>query len=87
MRPISVKAVLSVMLTLIFLFLAISGTALYFGKTGLILGIARATVRSAHTLAAVLMCGLVLTHVFLNRRIFTKELKTLGRRNENKKHD
>ena len=76
----SIKAVVSSLLLLVILFLAVSGAALYFGKTGVVLGFARSGIRNAHTCAAVLMCVLVILHLILNRRIYFKELKSLFRR-------
>jgi len=79
MDKLSFKAVVSSLLLLTILFLAASGAALYFGKTGVVLGFARSGIRSAHTWAAVSMCVLVLAHLILNRRLYFKELKSLFR--------
>ena len=74
------KAIISILLVLVFLFLAISGALLFFGKTGVVMGIARSALRKTHTWAAVLMCVLAIVHLILNRRIFFGELKSLVRR-------
>jgi len=79
MERLSFKAVVSSLLLLTILFLAASGAALYFGKTGVVLGFARSDIRCAHTYAAVSMCVLVLAHLILNRRLYFKELKSLFR--------
>jgi len=83
-RP-HVKAVISSLLLLVFLFLATSGAMLYFGKTGVVLGFARSSLRNAHTWAAASMCVLVLVHLILNRRIYFGELKSLIKRRGNKR--
>jgi len=84
MKRLSVKAIVSSLLLLIFLFLATSGSMLYFGKTGVVLGFARGALRSAHTWAAASMCVLVVIHLILNRRLYFSELKSLIRRKDNK---
>jgi len=75
-----VKAVLSTILILLFLFLASSGALLYFFKTGLILGIARYALREAHFVVAVVMCVLILIHLILNLKVYFSELRALFRR-------
>ena len=80
MKRLSLKAILSSLLLLLFLFLAFSGALLHFGKTGLIWGFARHSLRDAHALAAVLICVLIAAHVFLNRRLYLRELRALGSR-------
>ena len=83
MKP-SVKAVLSSLLILLFLFLVISGAMLYFGKTGVVLGFARYFLRGAHALVALLMCILVIVHLFLNRRVYFGELRSAAGKLRNK---
>jgi len=85
MKRLPVKAIISSLLLLAFLFLAISGAMLYFGKTGVVMGFARAALRNAHTWAAAFMCILVCVHLILNFRIYISELKSLARRRENNK--
>ena len=80
MKRLPVKAIISSLLLLIFLFLAISGAMLYFGKTGLIMGFARNAIRNAHTWAAAFMCILVSIHLILNCRQYLGELKSLFKR-------
>jgi len=80
MRQLSLKAIISSLLLLIFLFLAVSGSLLYFGKTGMLLGFSRYAWRAAHALAALLICVLISAHIFLNRRLYLKELSALGKR-------
>jgi len=77
MKRQSVKAIVSSLMLLVFVFLAISGAALYFGKTGVVMGFTRGALRNAHTWAAVFMTILVLIHLFLNRRLYFSELKSL----------
>ena len=83
MKKNHIKAMLSGLLLLAFLVLAISGAMLYFGKTGVILGLPRGSLRDAHALTALIMCVLVLAHLFLNRRVFSSELKSLIERIRN----
>jgi len=84
MKRLHIKAIVSSLLLLIFLFLAISGAMLYFGKTGVVMGFTRSGLRSAHTCAAIAMCLLVLVHLFINRRLYFNELKSLFGRGEKK---
>jgi hypothetical protein len=80
MNKLSVKAVLSTLLILFFLFLAFSGALLYFGRTGVVWGVSRHMLRESHFGVAVSMCILAPLHLFLNLRIFRAELRTLGKR-------
>jgi len=80
MNRLSVKAVISSLLLLAFLFLAASGAMLYFGKTGVVLGFARGAIRNAHTSAAVVMCVLVVLHLIMNRSLYMREIKALAKR-------
>ena len=77
MKNLPLKALLSSLLLLIFLFLAISGALLYFGKTGMVLGIPRYILRTAHTRAAAGMCVFLAAHIFINRRLYGNELAAL----------
>jgi|GEM_PF-2268763 len=81
---LKVKAIVSSLLLLLLLFLAFSGALLYFGKTGLIWGIARHALRNAHTAAAAVICVLAAAHIFLNRRLYLRELSALSRRKTDK---
>jgi hypothetical protein len=76
MKKSHLKAVLSSLMLLTFIFLAVSGAMLFFGKAGVVLGFARSSLLGAHVRAAILMCALVLTHFILNRRLFFSELKS-----------
>ena len=80
MKRLPVKAILSSLLLLTFLFLAASGAMLYFGKTGVVMGFARGTLLNAHAWAAVIMSVLVILHLFLNRGLYFSGLKSLFRR-------
>ena len=85
MKKANLKAIISSLLILVILFLAISGTALYFGKTGVVLGIARSSLRSVHAWVALFMCVLVVLHLLLNRRLYLNGLKSLIKGKDNKK--
>ena len=74
------KALLSTLLLLDFLYLTFSGLLLYFGKTGVVMGMARGALRSGHARAAFLMCALIILHFYLNRRIYFSEIKKLVKR-------
>ena len=77
----ALKAVVSSLLLISFLFLAASGAALFFFKTGVILWFPRGSLRGAHALAALLTCALVIFHFLSNSRVFINEIKKLtGRR-------
>jgi len=76
-KQLPVRAIISSLLLLLFLFLAFSGALLHVGKTGLVLGIARHALRDAHAIAALLTCVLIPIHVFFNRRLYLKALRTL----------
>ena len=79
-----VKAVLSSVLLLLFLFLAVSGAMLYFGKTGMVMGVARHTLRQIHAVVALLMCLLIVVHFILNIRTYIGGLKALFKNRNNK---
>ncbi|MDR0489822.1 MAG: DUF4405 domain-containing protein [Oscillospiraceae bacterium] len=83
---IKIKAVLSCLLLLTFVLLACSGALLYFGKTGIVLGMPRYILREAHFWVAGLICVLIILHLLINRRIYLKELKALvkGRKGDAK---
>ena len=70
-----IRAAVSCLLMLLFVYLATSGALLYFGKTGVVMGMARSTLRETHGGAALLMCALVIVHVCLNRRLLRGEWK------------
>ena len=80
-RPVF-KAILSTLLFLLFAYLAFSGALLYFGKTGLMLGVSRNTWRETHARAAFSMGVIVLLHMVLNIRLYHGEWKTLFRRGQ-----
>jgi len=84
MKKLKIKGIVSTLLLLTVLFLAVSGTMLYFGKTGMILGIARGDWRGVHAIVAIIMCALLVTHLFLNRKIYFNELKSLLKRSAKK---
>ena len=85
MKKTPVKAIISSLLLLIFLFLAVSGAMLYFGKTGVVMAFARSALRTAHTCAAAIMCILVIVHLILNCRVYISELKSLFGNRRSKK--
>jgi len=78
-----VRAILSSILILLFLFLAMSGALLYFFKTGMILGIARYALREAHFVVAITMSVLILIHLILNLKVYFSELRALFKRKRN----
>ena len=80
MKKLRLKAILSSLLILVFLFLAFSGALLYFNKTGMVLGMPRGSLRDAHTVAAACTCVLIIAHVILNRRVYRRELESLAKR-------
>lgn len=77
MKQLPLKAIISSLLMLCFLFLALSGALLFFGKTGLVLGFSRYILRNAHAWTGLAMSILILMHVFLNRRLYLRELHAL----------
>ena len=78
------KAILSSLLILVYLLLAFTGALLYFGKTGVVLGIPRYILRETHFWVAIAMCVLIPVHLFLNLRVYLAELRALrgGKRGE-----
>ena len=74
------KAVISSLLLLAFLYLAATGAMLYFGKTGLILGIPRRTLLDTHAWVALFMAVLVVVHLILNLQLYVAGLKSLAKR-------
>jgi len=77
MKKLSIKAILSIVLVLVFLALAFTGALLYFGKTGVVLGVSRHVLRQVHFWVAASMCTLVPVHLLLNLRTLRTELRTL----------
>ena len=82
MKKPALKAILSSLLILLFLFLAFTGALLFFGKTGLVWGIPRSTLRSIHFVAAITTCVLIIVHLVINRRQYFSELRALVKRNK-----
>jgi thiosulfate reductase cytochrome b subunit len=80
MKKLSVKAILSSLLILVFLTLAFTGALLYFGRTGMVLGFSRHLLREVHFWVAVSMCVLIPVHLLLNLRIYWTELQALLRK-------
>ena len=79
MNKPSFKAILSTLLILGFLLLALTGALLYFGKTGVVLGISRHELRAIHFWTAVSVCVLAAVHLCLNCRVYLSELRSLRR--------
>ena len=73
------KAVLSTLLMISFLLLAVTGFAMHFNSTGLVLGLPRYIVRGLHTAGAAVMSAAVVLHFLLNLRTLLAEWKQ-GRR-------
>ena len=82
MNKLALKAVISTILLLIVLFLALTGAILYFGKTGVILGVSRHVLRNAHTLIGAVLCLFAAIHLGINMRVYRKELLSLFKRRE-----
>ena len=80
MKHLAVKALLTSVLVLAFALMVLSGALLYFGKTGLVWGMPRYIIRSAHAATAVLLCIVVPTHLILNRRTYKAEIRALIRK-------
>lgn len=85
MKRTTIKTVISVLLLLAFLYLAATGTMLYFGKTGLVLGIPRHVLLDTHAWVALAIVVLVVLHFILNLRLFTAGFKSLAKRKRNSK--
>ncbi|MBO7668026.1 MAG: DUF4405 domain-containing protein [Firmicutes bacterium] len=79
MNKLLFKAILSTLLFLSLLLLAVTGFAMHFNTTGLVLGLPRHVVRSLHTAGAVFMCVGVLLHLILNLKTLFAEWRQ-GRR-------
>ena len=77
MKP-KLRAILSSLLALLLLFMAISGAALYFNKTGMVMGFPRASLRQAHFIMAAALCLLLALHLALNFKQYMAELRSLG---------
>jgi len=80
MKKLSVKAILSTLLIIIFLLMVFTGALLYFGRTGVMLGFSRHLLRETHFWVAVFMCLLVPVHLFLNFRTYIAELRSFSKR-------
>ena len=77
-RPL-IKAILSVILVLIFGLLVFTGALLYFGKTGIVWGISRHILREVHFWVAISMCILIPIHFVLNFRILRAEFRMISK--------
>jgi len=84
MRRSVLKAILSTLLILTLLILVFSGTLLYFGKTGVVLGVPRYMLRGIHFCAAVLMCVCAAIHLILNRKAYKAELRACAKGSRNR---
>ena len=80
MKKAHLKAIVSTLLILSFLFLAFSGALLHFGKTGVVLGMPRGALRTTHFYVAVFACVLIIIHLTLNCGVYLKELRSLWKR-------
>jgi len=87
MKTQPLKAILSTLLILVFLFMLVTGALLYFGKTGVVWGISRYALREAHFWVAVSMCMLIPAHLLLNLRLYKSELRTLRGGEKREKRD
>ena len=81
MKNIRFKAAVSTLLILMIIFLAFTGTLLYFGKTGMICGISRGVLRQIHFWAAAFICVLIIVHLVMNRRLYLAGLRARRIRN------
>jgi len=72
-----VKAILSSLLMIVFLLMLLTGVLLFFGKTGMIWGFSRYTLRVMHFYMALFMCVLICIHLILNCKLFLSELSGL----------
>ena len=79
MIKLRLKGILSSVLIVLFLVVAVSGAMLYFGRTGLIMGIPRGVIRDAHIWSGFAMTAAVPLHLILNLRVFRGELKSLAK--------
>ena len=80
MNKLSVKAIISTLLIIVFLLLALSGGMLHFATTGLVWGFTRHFLREFHFWIAVAMCALVIAHFILNSRLFGSEVRSIFRK-------
>lgn len=79
MRKPCVRALLSTLLLLCCLLIIITGAALYFAKTGMVLGIPRITVRQVHAACSLVMSLAMITHFVLNWKIYCQEMRLLAK--------
>ena len=77
MKKQAIKAILSTLLILCLLYLAVTGALLYFGKTGMVLGVSRNALRSSHFWVAFSTVVLTVVHLMLNFRVFLAELRSV----------
>ena len=73
MKKKRLKAIISTLLILCLLYLAVTGALMYFGKTGVVMGIARNTLRGSHFWVAFTTVILSIVHLALNFRVFIAE--------------
>ena len=79
MKKTAIKAILSTLLLLCLLYLATTGALMYFGKTGMVLGISRSALRGSHFWVAVFICVLAAAHLVLNFRVYLTEIRAILR--------
>jgi len=85
---IRIKAILSLLLLIIFIIVLFTGIGLYFSPSGRIakeiswnfLGFDKWKLENLHTLSGFIMSALVIIHLLINYKMFLGEVKFLFRR-------
>ena len=76
---IRVRAILSTLLILCMVYLGFTGALMFFGKTGVVMGVSRNALRVSHFWVAVSILALAVVHLVLNFRIYLNELRAFFR--------
>jgi hypothetical protein len=93
MKIVKTRAIISLGLLVTFTIVFISGLGLYFAPNGRIaresnwrfLLFEKGQIEDIHTITAFIMTGLIVVHLIINFKMFTKELKILFSRKKSQK--
>ena len=85
---VKIRAVLSSLLLIIFIIVTFTGVGLHFSPSGKIakeinwsfFGLDKWQLEHMHTLFGFIMSALIIIHLFINRKLFLSEIKTLLKR-------
>lgn len=78
-KLLRIRGIVTTLLILACVLATATGGVLFFVKRGMILGMPRHVLYDIHAVSALVMVAAALVHLYLNRKIYKKELKALRR--------